>query len=189
MIHFQHNNNNDSTSQCSGTSTHTDRISFVFIEKSPKCSRNKSQSTTSHTKDNIQECQLCYMKYEQPDDMYTMSNCKHTACRNCLESYLTIEITESRTDIGELWTLREVTQLIFVNLFQHVHNVLNPCIHQTYKSCSSHIQTWYLNMKVSRQLYLDGTVPYAEYFPLCRLYGSPRSPCRSRFSMVPRSRL
>lgn len=76
----------------------------MFIEKSPKCSRNKSQSTTvKETKgcENLQECQLCYMKYEQPDDMYTMLNCRHIACRVCLESYLTIEITESRTDIGK----------------------------------------------------------------------------------------
>lgn len=32
--------------------------------------------------------------------MFTMFSCKHTACRVCLESYLTIEITESRTDIA-----------------------------------------------------------------------------------------
>lgn len=40
------------------------------------------------------------MKYELSDAMYTMLSCRHTACRMCLESYLTIEITESRTDIG-----------------------------------------------------------------------------------------
>lgn len=89
-----------------------DRISFVFTEKSPKC-RNKAQSTSNSQQQQIQqqqqksaenplECQLCYMKYEQPDEMYTMLNCQHIACRVCLESYLTIEITESRTDIGEI---------------------------------------------------------------------------------------
>lgn len=90
-----------------------DRISFVFTEKSPKC-RNKASNSQQQTQqqqqiqqqqqksvENPQECQLCYMKYEQPDEMYTMLNCKHIACRVCLESYLTIEITESRTDIGE----------------------------------------------------------------------------------------
>lgn len=67
---------------------------------SPKC-RNKTPPVV-HQKstDNTQECQLCYMKYDLPDDMYTMLTCKHTACRICLESYLTIEITESRTDIA-----------------------------------------------------------------------------------------
>lgn len=80
----------------------------MFPEKSPKCSRNKSQSTSNCStikeakgSENIQECQLCYMKYEHQDEMYTLFNCKHSACRVCLESYLTIEITESRTDIGE----------------------------------------------------------------------------------------
>ncbi|CRL05268.1 CLUMA_CG018058, isoform A [Clunio marinus] len=96
-------NNNDTTSQCSGTtSSHVDRISFVFMEKasSPKC-RNKTPPVSSQkSMENSQECQLCYMKYDQSDDMYTMLNCKHTACRICLESYLTIEITESRTDIA-----------------------------------------------------------------------------------------
>lgn len=29
-----------------------------------------------------------------------MLNCKHYACRTCLESYLTIEIFESRTEIA-----------------------------------------------------------------------------------------
>lgn len=91
-----------------------DRISFVFIEKSPKC-RNKTQSNNSNSAqqhqqqqqqqhkivENSQECQLCYMRYDEPDEMYTMLNCNHIACRVCLESYLTIEITESRTDIGK----------------------------------------------------------------------------------------
>lgn len=41
------------------------------------------------------------MNYEeQPEFLYTLLSCKHTACRVCLESYLTIEITESRTDIA-----------------------------------------------------------------------------------------
>lgn len=40
------------------------------------------------------------MKYSQVDDMYSLLTCKHSACRMCLETFLTIEITESRTDIA-----------------------------------------------------------------------------------------
>lgn len=67
---------------------------------SPKC-RNKTPPVSSQKfAENSQECQLCYMKYDLADDMFTMLSCHHTACRICLESYLTIEITESRTDIA-----------------------------------------------------------------------------------------
>lgn len=45
------------------------------------------------------ECPLCY-DTGTPDDFYYLLTCKHCACRGCLESYLLIEITESRTDIG-----------------------------------------------------------------------------------------
>ncbi|CAO1433764.1 unnamed protein product [Diamesa tonsa] len=105
-------NNNDTTSQCSTTSNHVDRISFVFIDKtstSPKCHNNsKTPPSTSNATPKVTtptvgdacECQLCYMKYEQPEFLYTLLTCKHIACRVCLESYLTIEITESRTDIA-----------------------------------------------------------------------------------------
>lgn len=67
---------------------------------SPKCRNKTPPVSTQKSADNSQECQLCYMKYDQADDMFTMLACKHTACRICLESYLTIEITESRTDIA-----------------------------------------------------------------------------------------
>lgn len=95
-------NNNDSTSQCSGTtSSHLDRISFVFIEKTAASPKTKNKTSSLQTQKSVeQECQLCYMRYDQPDDMYSLLQCRHSACRICLESYLTIEITESRTDIA-----------------------------------------------------------------------------------------
>lgn len=77
---------------------------------SPKCSNPSSTNKASSSSvtasrqlssSNLKECQLCYMNYEeQPEFLYTLLACKHTACRVCLESYLTIEITESRTDIA-----------------------------------------------------------------------------------------
>lgn len=93
----------------------------MFIEKSPKCNRNKTQSTTSSSskeskvvENNSQECQLCYVKYDLPEDLYAMANCRHQACRICLESYLTIEITESRTDIGEKFSFIYVYKYIII---------------------------------------------------------------------------
>lgn len=48
---------------------------------------------------NPQECPLCYST-DTAQGFYVMLNCKHIACRSCLESYLTIEIFESRTEIA-----------------------------------------------------------------------------------------
>lgn len=46
-----------------------------------------------------QECPLCYNS-DSTQGFYILLNCKHIACRTCLESYLTIEIFESRTEIA-----------------------------------------------------------------------------------------
>lgn len=46
-----------------------------------------------------QECPLCYST-DSAQGFYVLLNCKHMACRSCLESYLTIEIFESRTEIA-----------------------------------------------------------------------------------------
>lgn len=45
-----------------------------------------------------------------------MSICKHIACRDCLESYLIIEITESRTDIG-MYLIQNFFFLVNFNIF------------------------------------------------------------------------
>uniref|UniRef100_A0A182MC76 RBR-type E3 ubiquitin transferase n=1 Tax=Anopheles culicifacies TaxID=139723 RepID=A0A182MC76_9DIPT len=46
------------------------------------------------------ECPLCYDVLPSSDEYYPLLNCKHYACRACLENYLTIQISESRTDIS-----------------------------------------------------------------------------------------
>ncbi|XP_053679877.1 E3 ubiquitin-protein ligase RNF19A-like [Anopheles nili] len=47
-----------------------------------------------------EECPLCYDVLPSSDDYYPLLNCKHYACRACLENYLMIQISESRTDIS-----------------------------------------------------------------------------------------
>ncbi|XP_058061380.1 E3 ubiquitin-protein ligase RNF19B-like isoform X2 [Anopheles bellator] len=47
------------------------------------------------------ECPLCYdTTVPSGEEFYSLLNCKHYACRACLENYLMIEISESRTDIS-----------------------------------------------------------------------------------------
>ncbi|XP_052869472.1 E3 ubiquitin-protein ligase RNF19B-like isoform X2 [Anopheles cruzii] len=47
------------------------------------------------------ECPLCYdTTVPSGEEFYALLNCKHYACRACLENYLMIEISESRTDIS-----------------------------------------------------------------------------------------
>lgn len=60
---------------------------------------NRNTTTITTITTNSQECPLCYGN-ETARGFFTMLNCKHFACRNCLESYLTIEIFESRTEIA-----------------------------------------------------------------------------------------
>lgn len=47
-----------------------------------------------------EECPLCYDTLPAGDEFFALLNCKHYACRCCLENYLMIEISESRTDIS-----------------------------------------------------------------------------------------
>lgn len=60
---------------------------------------NGSNHAGGSTSSNPQECPLCYST-DAAQDFYVLLNCKHMACRRCLESYLTIEIFESRTEIA-----------------------------------------------------------------------------------------
>ncbi|XP_055325034.1 E3 ubiquitin-protein ligase RNF19B-like [Sitodiplosis mosellana] len=89
----QHNGNNQrinsSGSSCGGGSGGAGSNS----------SSNNSTNNNNRTNRNSQECPLCYSP-EPSQGFYTMLNCKHYACRSCLESYLTIEIFESRTEIA-----------------------------------------------------------------------------------------
>lgn len=48
----------------------------------------------------IDECILCCTPRTKVE-MYQSSICNHVACKSCFENYLTIEITESRTEIGK----------------------------------------------------------------------------------------
>ncbi|XP_031619580.1 E3 ubiquitin-protein ligase RNF19B-like [Contarinia nasturtii] len=60
---------------------------------------SSNANNNNRTNRNSQECPLCYSP-EPSQGFYTMLNCKHYACCSCLESYLTIEIFESRTEIA-----------------------------------------------------------------------------------------
>uniref|UniRef100_U5EF97 RBR-type E3 ubiquitin transferase n=1 Tax=Corethrella appendiculata TaxID=1370023 RepID=U5EF97_9DIPT len=110
------NNKHDRISSSSGTSKHnSDSTSHHSgsspgnLDKTCRLSPNSQKSSTSqqphpqqpHNKDgsSTSECPLCYVK-EQTEDFYSLLTCKHVACRSCLESYLFIEISESRTDIA-----------------------------------------------------------------------------------------
>ncbi|XP_055631763.1 E3 ubiquitin-protein ligase RNF19B-like isoform X2 [Toxorhynchites rutilus septentrionalis] len=57
----------------------------------------KSSSASSSSPE---ECPLCYDTLPAGEEFYSLLNCKHNACRGCLENYLMIEISESRTDIS-----------------------------------------------------------------------------------------
>lgn len=58
-----------------------------------------SNAAAGSSASNAQECPLCYST-DSVQGFYVLLNCKHIACRSCLESYLTIEIFESRTEIA-----------------------------------------------------------------------------------------
>lgn len=57
-----------------------------------------ASGTTTHK--SPEECPLCYDNLPAGDEFFALLNCKHYACRGCLENYLMIEISESRTDIS-----------------------------------------------------------------------------------------
>lgn len=64
----------------------------------------RSERPTCHNDEtmesSIDECILCCTPRSEAE-MYQSSICSHVACKSCFENYLTIEITESRTEIGE----------------------------------------------------------------------------------------
>lgn len=104
--------NADSSSQYMGTQTtptshqsssSNQRNSLQKSGGSISCGSGSTSGNGSGTNNrcntNAQECPLCYCS-ETSQGFFTMLNCKHFACRSCLESYLTIEIFESRTEIA-----------------------------------------------------------------------------------------
>ncbi|XP_053682134.1 E3 ubiquitin-protein ligase RNF19B-like isoform X2 [Sabethes cyaneus] len=110
-----HKHNSDSTSQHSAHSPgNLDRgISTSKLTPNNYKSSNslQSKSTTgsasggtagSGTKSTSspEECPLCYDTLPAGEEFCSLLNCKHYACRGCLENYLMIEISESRTDIS-----------------------------------------------------------------------------------------
>lgn len=107
LSNFQSNNDGGSHSGA-GHSSH------VYPRPSSSASAQRSGDSTSggasggnggqgHSSNgapaNPQECPLCYNN-DADQGYYTLLNCRHIACRNCMESYLTIEIFESRTEIA-----------------------------------------------------------------------------------------
>lgn len=107
--------NSDSTSQHSanspgnldrGTSTskltpnsHKSSNSLQSSKQSTSGSAATGTGTTAGSK-SPEECPLCYDTVPAGEEFYALLNCKHYACRCCLENYLMIEISESRTDIS-----------------------------------------------------------------------------------------
>nr|XP_029733796.1 E3 ubiquitin-protein ligase RNF19B-like isoform X2 [Aedes albopictus] len=108
-----HKHNLDSTSQHSanspgnldrGTSTskltpNSHKSSNSLHSKSTTGSGSGAASAAAASK-SPEECPLCYDNLPAGDEFYSLLNCKHYACRGCLENYLMIEISESRTDIS-----------------------------------------------------------------------------------------
>ncbi|EDS29458.1 blood meal-induced protein [Culex quinquefasciatus] len=105
--------NSDSTSQHSanspgnldrGTSTskltpNSHKSSSSLQSKSTAGSGSAAGATAGAGK-SPEECPLCYDTVPVGQEFYALLNCKHYACRSCLENYLRIEISESRTDIS-----------------------------------------------------------------------------------------
>lgn len=107
--------NSDSTSQHSANSPgNLDRGTSTskLTPNSHKSSNSLQSKTTtgsgasgagaaaSATNKSPEECPLCYDTLPAGEEFYALLNCKHYACRCCLENYLMIEISESRTDIS-----------------------------------------------------------------------------------------
>lgn len=106
-----HKHNPESSSQHSGNSPgNLDRgISTSKLTPNSHKSSNSlhSKSTAGSggasaggSNKSPEECPLCYDNLPAGDEFYSLLNCKHYACRGCLENYLMIEISESRTDIS-----------------------------------------------------------------------------------------
>lgn len=108
--------NSDSTSQHSanspgnldrGTSTskltpnsHKSSSSLQSKSTAGSGSGAGATATTAGAGKSLEECPLCYDTLPAGQEFYALLNCKHNACRCCLENYLMIEISESRTDIS-----------------------------------------------------------------------------------------
>lgn len=93
----QQNVSNQRASLQKGTGNGASSTNLASANGSGGNSSNVNNNSRSNR--NSQECPLCYAP-DTPQGFYTMSNCKHYACRICLESYLHIEIFESRTEIA-----------------------------------------------------------------------------------------
>ncbi|XP_058458960.1 E3 ubiquitin-protein ligase RNF19B-like isoform X1 [Malaya genurostris] len=59
-----------------------------------------SSGSAAKSTSSPEECPLCYDTVPVGEEFYSLLNCRHYACRGCLENYLMIEISESRTDIS-----------------------------------------------------------------------------------------
>ncbi|XP_065080095.1 E3 ubiquitin-protein ligase RNF19B-like isoform X2 [Ochlerotatus camptorhynchus] len=105
-----HKHNSDSTSQHSANSPgNLDRGNSTskLTPNSHKSSNSLHSKSTAGSGSGVaastkspEECPLCYDSLPAGDEFFSLLNCRHYACRGCLENYLMIEISESRTDIS-----------------------------------------------------------------------------------------
>ncbi|XP_055692544.1 E3 ubiquitin-protein ligase RNF19B-like [Lutzomyia longipalpis] len=93
-------------SKSHGDATSSNVNASVTPPPPPKCSnlssseqRDSDGGAMAKMGATSEECLLCY-NHTSRDDFYSLLTCNHTTCRGCLENYLIIEITESRTDIA-----------------------------------------------------------------------------------------
>lgn len=94
-----HQNGNNQRTSLHRNGTSTMSCSGASSSGAAGGSASNNTNNNNRTSRNGQECPLCYST-ETAQGFYNMLNCKHYACRTCLESYLTIEIFESRTEIA-----------------------------------------------------------------------------------------
>lgn len=83
-------------------------VSFFDIEKGPLDDSYKNKTDNENTAEStltastsisetLKECQICF-EIHKNNKFFTLK-CNHSACKDCLTTYLRIEITESRTNL------------------------------------------------------------------------------------------
>ena len=106
-------------------------LNEITSEDLNNTTRNNNNEINNN-KTNGDECQLCYTIQIAPlESMYELSrSCMHTFCVDCLQSYLKLEIMESRIDIAcpqceQQMHPNDIYQLILSSKNSNKNNILN----------------------------------------------------------------